>query len=172
MVVAFKRNVLEGPAELSRSNATRARQVVGCVSQATAIRSGDEYSLASVVPASGRSLHRGLHTHAVPACGDGVTSTALAVFLLACFGLVEVVAVGRIFARVRAWLLVGWTAPLGRLVHCPMCLGVWVGAGFAAVGLFPLGAPRWLEISTGAFASSAWCWSAHVVLARLGAGDL
>ena len=119
--------------------------------------------------ASGRSLLRWLDRLPVAARGGGVT---LALFVLACVGAVEIVTTGRIFAGLRAWLLRGRTAPLGRLVSCPMCLGWWVGGVWSALGLFPVVAPRAVVILAGACASSGACWSVHVVLVRLGAREL
>lgn len=169
MRVAYNCNVLEGVA-YKRNDA---RQVVGCTAIATAIRSGDASHPSTLVLASRGSLWRlsGMPARAVIVRGGGVTPTALAVFLLACLGFVEVVAVGKLFSGVRTALL-RFLPPVGRMVQCPMCLGVWVGALAAWLGLFPLEGPRWLAIASGACVSSAWCWSMHVVLVRLGSREL
>lgn len=71
----------------------------------------------------------------------------------------------RLFSRTRAG---------AALVVCPMCVGFWVGLALAY--LLPAGAPVAAGPVVGplacAFASSAACWTWHVVLARMGAESL
>jgi len=113
---------------------------------------------------------RGFDT--VPGAPSGA-GLLLVLFLLACVGSVEIVTTGRIFAGLRAWLLRGRTAPLGRLASCPMCLGFWAGALWCALGVFPLVAlPRVVRLFAAACASSGACWSWHVLLCRLGSREL
>lgn len=80
-------------------------------------------------------------------------------WLLTTYGATLVVTGSRIAAPIRRL----WPALLG----CPMCFGFWVGLaeGFTRWGL--TGSPL-----LDGFAASAWCWTAHVVLARLGAEKL
>jgi hypothetical protein len=67
-------------------------------------------------------------------------------------------------------------APIRRLwptfLHCPLCVGWWVGLGLGLLHLGP--APTTLPMApvADAFASSALCWSWHVILIRLGADRL
>ena len=63
---------------------------------------------------------------------------------------------------------------LGRIfIHCPMCVGFWVGVGLSFVGLtvIPGSLPAWLGHTLSGFAALAWCWSVHVVLHHLGAAQ-
>ena len=46
-------------------------------------------------------------------------------FILAAYGLTQVLIVGSIFNKVRPSR--EWLWGLGRLFHCPMCMGFWVG---------------------------------------------
>lgn len=62
-------------------------------------------------------------------------------------------------------------------VHCPMCVGWWVGLGLGLLlpRLGPLASlqlPRWEQAFGEAFAASAACWGIHVVLVKLGAEEL
>lgn len=100
----------------------------------------------------------------------------LLVFLLACHGLVQIVTGGKIFARVRAF--VGRISGVADYwIRCPMCLGVPVGVGWAAAGLWPRQWPTggwhfFLDMLAAGMTSSAFCWAAHVVQHRLGEDEL
>ena len=85
---------------------------------------------------------------------------------LVAFGLTLVVTFSKIAAPIRRI----WPA----MLHCPLCFGWWVGL---ALGLFHFGPapsswPLPLAALGDAFASSAACWTWHVVLVRLGADKL
>ena len=69
------------------------------------------------------------------------------------------------FARVSPWL--------GKLVTCPLCLAWWVGAAGSLAGVTLWPAMPWpVGVVLDGSAASAWCWTLHVVLARLGALEL
>lgn len=93
--------------------------------------------------------------------------TALAWWALVVFGTTNILTQGKIFASLRAraerWLPV--------LPHCPMCLGFWVGAFWAAAGLAPAPLSPLGLLAAGA-AGSAVSWGGHVLLRRWGAADL
>jgi hypothetical protein len=62
-----------------------------------------------------------------------------------------------------------------KLISCPMCFGFWVGLGLGLRGIGPgqlLPLSAFEQILSDAFAASAWCWTAHVILAKLGAENL
>ena len=85
---------------------------------------------------------------------------------LIAFGVTLVVTFSKIAAPIRRI----WPA----MLHCPLCFGWWVGLGLGllrfgpAPGSWPLAAAALAD----AFASSALCWSWHVILVRLGADKL
>jgi len=69
-------------------------------------------------------------------------------YLLATYGIVEILGVGRIFAPLRQQL----PPRLREMVECPMCLGFWVGLSLALLlygGLISI---------LYAFAASGFCW--------------
>jgi hypothetical protein len=93
---------------------------------------------------------------------------SLLLFLLACYGVTNIVTAGKIFAPLRA-ALERWAPAAGYWIRCPMCFGFAVGIFWAACGL-------WLEtrailpldwLAAGAV-SSGWCWAIRVILHRLG----
>ena len=97
--------------------------------------------------------------------------TELIVFLLACYGVVNIVTGGRIFAWLRDCL--NDVPVLGYWIQCPMCIGVPVGIAWCALGVFPdLGLRWWVEWSAAGMVSSGWCWMFRVVLHRLGEDEL
>ena len=60
-------------------------------------------------------------------------------FVLTAYGLTQILVVGSIFNKIRpprTWL---WVT--GKLFHCPMCMGFWVGA-------FLFGINRYTELFT------------------------
>jgi hypothetical protein len=64
---------------------------------------------------------------------------------------------------------------LGKLIHCPMCVGFWVGllSWFLLPELCPIQNHFWvLAALANGFSGSAVCWVIHVVLTKLGAEDL
>ena len=46
-------------------------------------------------------------------------------FILATYGLTQILIYGTIFNKVRP--AKGWLSGFGKLFHCPMCMGFWVG---------------------------------------------
>ena len=96
---------------------------------------------------------------------------SLAIFLLACHGVTNIVTGGRIFVGPRAFL--ARLSPIaGHWIRCPMCFSLPVGVGWAALGLFPrTGVHRAVDLAAAGAASSAWCWIASVALRRLGAEE-
>jgi hypothetical protein len=93
--------------------------------------------------------------------------TDLVRWALVVFGVTLVVTFSKIAAPIRKI----WPA----MLHCPLCFGWWVGLFFGAVGRVgpaPDSWPLWAAALTDAFASSALCWTWHVVLVRLGADEL
>lgn len=105
----------------------------------------------------------------------------LIVWALFCYGLTLVVTSSKLTLNLRDWVT-DRSAFLGFGLNCPMCVGFWSGALAYVLGLRILAAPHLAAhgldlqhvIGTiiSGFASSALCWIAHVVLARLGAEDL
>jgi hypothetical protein len=56
---------------------------------------------------------------------------------------------------------------------CPMCVGFWVGLALTFTSISsPVSGHSIVAALGNAFASSAACWSIHVVLAKLGAEEL
>lgn len=96
----------------------------------------------------------------------------LILFLLACYGVTNIITVSRLFEPLREWVK-RRSEPWGRWIRCPMCIGVPVGLGWCLAGLSPgsnlgrLGDPL-----AAAAISSGWCWTVHVVLHKLGADQL
>lgn len=61
----------------------------------------------------------------------------LALYVLGTVGFVQVMTQGKITSRVRQW----WPGLLG----CPMCFGVWAGAGLAAWVFSSAFVPAWVN---------------------------
>lgn len=108
-----------------------------------------------------------LHTRA-----DSLRAVGVITFLLVCYGFTTIVTSSKLFRPLREWLARRSPA-LGNWIRCPMCLGLWVGAGWAVLGLWPrTGLPVGLEHLAAGCASSGFCWVVHVVLHRLGEDEL
>jgi len=92
-------------------------------------------------------------------------------FLLACYGVTNIITGGKIFEWLRRFLK---PFPIfGYWIECPMCVGVPVGVIWCWVGLRPgTGLPFWWDIAASGCISSAWCWMTRVVLHRLGEDEL
>jgi fructose-specific phosphotransferase system IIC component len=58
-------------------------------------------------------------------------------FILAAYGLTQILVVGSIFNKVRPPK--NWLYGFGKVFHCPMCMGFWVG-------MFLFGINRWTEL--------------------------
>ncbi len=96
----------------------------------------------------------------------------LLVFLLASYGVTNIVTMGRIFQPTRA-LLARVSPAIGYWVKCPMCFGVAAGVGWAIAGLWPpFAASRFVDLACAGAVSSAFCWIVRVVLHRLGEDQL
>tara|TARA_R110000824_G_scaffold67377_7_gene174541 strand:+ start:8956 stop:9285 length:330 start_codon:yes stop_codon:yes gene_type:complete len=46
-------------------------------------------------------------------------------FILAAYGLTQILILGSIFNKIRPSK--SWASGFGKLFHCPMCMGFWVG---------------------------------------------
>lgn len=88
---------------------------------------------------------------------------------LAVYGVTLIVTGSYLLSGVRR-SIASRSAALGKLVSCPMCTGFWVGA-IVPLHVVASGSPALDVLLTGA-ASSATCFAAHVVLARLGAEEM
>lgn len=97
------------------------------------------------------------------------------IFLLASYGLTNIITSGKIFGGFRAFVNTH-SESLGYFIKCPMCIGFWIGALLAILGGFRLiDRNAWTNqvaadvanaIVAGAAASGA-CWIARVILHRL-----
>ena len=58
-------------------------------------------------------------------------------FILAAYGLTQILVVGSIFNKARPSK--NWLYGFGKVFHCPMCMGFWVG-------MFLFGINRWTEL--------------------------
>ncbi len=93
-------------------------------------------------------------------------------FLLATYGVTNIVTGGRILAPLRDWLDRRSTV-VGYWVRCPVCLGVPVGMTWALVGVWPAtGRGRLVDVLAAGAVSSGWCWGVRVLLHRLGEDEL
>ena len=94
----------------------------------------------------------------------------LLVFLLASYGVTNIITISRLFRPLRDWLAKKSTAA-GHWVGCPMCMGVPVGVVWSLLGLSP-GSGLGVALDAAGFASSGWCWMVRVVMHHLGEDDL
>ncbi len=100
------------------------------------------------------------------------TLVELVVFLLASYGVTNIITQSRLFRGPREWIARG-SATAGRWIRCPMCIGVPVGVAWSLLGLSPgVGRPLALDAGVAGFVSSGWCWIVRVVLHRLGEDEL
>ena len=60
-------------------------------------------------------------------------------FILTAYGLTQILVFGSIFNKVRPSRK--WLSGFGKLFHCPMCMGFWVG-------VFLFGINNWTELFT------------------------
>jgi len=96
----------------------------------------------------------------------------LLTFLLAAHGATYIVTLGGIFRPAREWLKshASW---LGSMLCCPMCFGFWSGVAFALAGFWSRQTHVLaLDAFAAGCASSAFTWTVHVVLRRLGEDEL
>ena len=95
------------------------------------------------------------------------------VFLLACFGVTNIITISRLFARARRKLAEDsvWA---GHWIRCPMCVGVPVGIAWRLTGLGwgPPTLPWPIDLFLAGTVSSGWCWVLYVGLQRLGQDQL
>ena len=94
-------------------------------------------------------------------------------FLLACFGVTNILTISRLFAGARRKLAEAsdWA---GHWIRCPMCVGVPVGIAWRLAGL-GWGVPTlpWpIDLFAAGAISSGWCWALYVVLQKLGQDQL
>ena len=96
----------------------------------------------------------------------------LFVFVLACYGVTNIVTQSRLLRGLRDTLQ-RRSALAGHWIRCPMCVGVPVGVLWTVAGLLPgpsLG--LFVDAAVGGAVSSAACWILRVVLHRLGEDEL
>jgi len=95
----------------------------------------------------------------------------LLIFLLACYGVTNIVTDGKIFKWFRE--LLKPVPGIGYWIQCEMCFGFAVGVGWCVLGLWPdLGLVWWTQWAAAGAVSSGWCWMARVVLHKLGEDDI
>jgi hypothetical protein len=95
----------------------------------------------------------------------------LLIFLLASYGVTNIVTGGKIFKPLRD--LLKPVPALGYWIQCEMCFGFAVGVAWGALGLWPdLGIPLWKQLMAAGAVSSGWCWMTRVALYRLGEDDM
>jgi len=96
----------------------------------------------------------------------------LPVFVLAAYGVTNIITQARVLLRLREWL--GKRSELaGHWIRCPMCVGVPVGAAWVLAGLGPgCGRGLFLEVVVGAAVSSGTCWILRVLLRHFGEDEL
>lgn len=94
------------------------------------------------------------------------------VWALCCYGVTLIITGSHLLSGARR-AISEQSRALGKLVTCPMCTGFWVGALLALVPYSVVATgSHVLDVVLSGAASSAVCFIAHVVLARLGAEDL
>jgi len=96
----------------------------------------------------------------------------LLIFLLVSYGVTNIVTSGKIFEWLRIYLD-RHSKIAAYWIRCPMCLGIWVGAGWSLLGVGPgtnLG--KVMNAAVAGAVASGWCWMMRVVLARLGEDEL
>ena len=96
----------------------------------------------------------------------------LIVFLLASYGVTNIVTSGKIFERLREWVD-RRSSIVGYWLHCPMCMGLWVGVSLSIAGLGAVsGIGKIRQDIISGFVASGWCWMVRVVMSRLGEDEL
>lgn len=103
----------------------------------------------------------------------------LFVFIVATYGMTNIIVAGKIFAGIRGWLDSGQnqiSKQLSNLINCYMCMGFWAGIFWYVLGIFPsinLNCPSkivyWLLAGC---IGSAGCWATRVILSKLGEDNL
>ena len=95
----------------------------------------------------------------------------LLIFLLASYGVTNIVTGGKIFKPLRE--LVKPVPGFGYWICCEMCFGFAVGVGWCALELWPdLGLAWWRQWFAAGAVSSGWCWMVRAILHRLGEDDI
>jgi len=98
--------------------------------------------------------------------------TRLVIFLLASYGLTNIVTMSRLLRGLRGWVA-RRSEMAGHWIACPMCVGVPVGIGWSLAGLRIAGDLGVIgEAAVAGAVSSGWCWMSRVVLHRLGEDSL
>lgn len=88
---------------------------------------------------------------------------------LAVIGLTTIITQSKLFAPVRQ---VFELAVRSRFLHCPMCVGFWVGLGLSLLHFGCCPGPLWLRPVFDGWASSGLNWIVFVILVRLGSKSL
>ena len=92
-------------------------------------------------------------------------------FILACYGVTNIVTSGKIFQWLRD--LVSPISGLSYYINCPMCVGVLVGMCWFLAGVKPyIDAPFFVSMAACGMISSGSCWIIRVVLGYLGEDKL
>jgi hypothetical protein len=94
------------------------------------------------------------------------------IFIFASYGITNILTSGKIFEWLRVFLD-RQSKTLGYFSKCPMCMGLWIGAGLSLVGVGTgthLG--RWMDAAVAGAVASGVCWMFRVVLHRLGEDEL
>jgi len=96
----------------------------------------------------------------------------LLVFVLASYGVTNIVTAGRLFAGLRSRLAA--LSPLvGHWVRCPMCTGVPVGVLWALAGLRPgANAAAITDLVAAGVISSGGCWLLSLLARALGGDEM
>lgn len=96
----------------------------------------------------------------------------LLIFILACYGVVNIVTAGKIFEGTRKMFarLGYWP---GYWIKCPMCMGVPVGCAWYLIGIDVVSQLNGLvAFFASGMISSGSCWMIRVVMAKLGEDEL
>jgi len=115
----------------------------------------------------------------------------LLLWMAVTYGIADVVAKARVGAPLRRRFPIVRTDGPGRddqavtfahLMRCPKCVCWWIAAALTFLHLGPAEAlpvmfgsdvaTLLLRVVLNAFAGTAWCWTIHVVLCKLGAEQL
>lgn len=95
----------------------------------------------------------------------------LVVFILAVYGAAAAITVLRAGAPLR-WLVKS-SQELSHFLHCPACVGFWIGCAasafvYAGPALASSTSFNWLLVLVDGLVACGSCWIIHVVLCKLG----
>lgn len=98
-----------------------------------------------------------------------MTVATLCIWMLVVYGVTTAITISKVAAPLRR-RFVRWPW-LHGFVHCPMCVGFWVGLVTSFVPSLRAWQPTMNPIANG-FAGSAVCWIVHVAMVRMGSKEL